>query len=227
VDLSNWHGVDKFSFEEVVNLAAGIDPEETETSCDLNQHRPLVARLLSIAYFNATRRAENFLVSWCNGEGSSSDVTQLLADQDSIFSIELLGEVKNCMKLGKELPERYRTGLPAPTITFDRTTLSEWFKNKGYESSYTWDVKSDGIVADTINKRLETSYLNVIGALLECKLGNTPNSKVVAQPLLENEADLKKLIVENYQGVPGLSPRNLDTIFAKAKNSLGQHKHRN
>lgn len=66
--------------------------------------------------------------------------------------------------------------------------------------------------------RAETTYLNIIGALLALMLGKTPAGK--PQSLFENQSAIISALLGHYPGKPGISPRTLEEKFAAAKRSL-------
>lgn len=64
----------------------------------------------------------------------------------------------------------------------------------------------------------ETTYLNIIAALLDCIQGKIPS--VAKHQSFDSEAKLIEKIAEKYQGIDGLSKRNLEKLFAEAKRNL-------
>jgi hypothetical protein len=66
--------------------------------------------------------------------------------------------------------------------------------------------------------RSETTYLNIIAALLECISGSLP--KVEKHPSFASEAKLIEAIAANFQGYNGLSQSNLTRKFPEAKRSM-------
>ena len=67
-------------------------------------------------------------------------------------------------------------------------------------------------------ERSETTYLNVIAALLECIAGNLP--KIQRHPSFPSEAKLIEAIDEHFRGYAGLSKSNLQRKFPEAKRTL-------
>lgn len=72
--------------------------------------------------------------------------------------------------------------------------------------------------AKTPSARSETSYLNMIGALLEVIGGRVPGFD--KHPSVENETKLIDAISQHFQGFNGLSQSNLSRKFPEAKRSL-------
>ena len=66
--------------------------------------------------------------------------------------------------------------------------------------------------------RSETTYLNIIAALLDCVAGNLPN--IEKHPSFESEAKLIEKIDEHFRGFGGLSKSNLSRKFPEAKRSM-------
>jgi len=69
-----------------------------------------------------------------------------------------------------------------------------------------------------VSKREESTYLNIIGALLGLMTGTTPAGK--SQSVFGNESAIKAALLARYEGKPGISQRTLDEKFPAAKRSL-------
>jgi hypothetical protein len=68
------------------------------------------------------------------------------------------------------------------------------------------------------NERSETTYQNIIAALLDCISGNLPG--VVKHPSFDSEAKLIESIDQHFRGYAGLSKSNLSRKFPEAKRNL-------
>jgi hypothetical protein len=69
-----------------------------------------------------------------------------------------------------------------------------------------------------LDTRAETTYLNIIGGLLDLMLGKTPAGK--AQSVYDNQAAVINALLAHYEGKPGVARRTLEEKFAAAKRSL-------
>lgn len=67
-------------------------------------------------------------------------------------------------------------------------------------------------------KRAESTYQNIIAALLDCIAGNLPN--IEKHPSFPSEAKLIEAIGDHFQGYSGLSKSNLSRKFPEAKRAL-------
>lgn len=67
-------------------------------------------------------------------------------------------------------------------------------------------------------ERAETTYLNIIGAMLALMLGKSPAEK--PQSVYDNQAAIIAALLGHYEGKPGISARTLEEKFAGAKRSL-------
>lgn len=67
-------------------------------------------------------------------------------------------------------------------------------------------------------ERAETTYQNIIAALLECITGDAPG--IEKHSSFESEAKLIEFIDKHYQGYSGLSKSNLSRKFPEAKRTL-------
>lgn len=72
--------------------------------------------------------------------------------------------------------------------------------------------------SDTPGERAETTYLNIIAALLDVIAGNLPS--IVKHPSFESEAKLIEAIDEHFRGYGGLSKSNLSRKFPEAKRTM-------
>jgi hypothetical protein len=73
-------------------------------------------------------------------------------------------------------------------------------------------------VGGALSQREETTYLNIIGALLDFMAGRHPNGE--KHPSFKNEAKLIETIESFYKGYAGLSRSNLQKKFSAAKRSI-------
>lgn len=71
---------------------------------------------------------------------------------------------------------------------------------------------------NTPGERAETTYLNIIGAMLTLMLGKSPTGK--PQSIFDNQAAIIAALLGHYEGKPGISARTLEEKFAAAKRSL-------
>ncbi len=71
---------------------------------------------------------------------------------------------------------------------------------------------------NTPGDRAETTYLNIIGALLALMLGKSPAGK--PQSVFDNQAAIISAMLGHYQSTPGIAARTLEEKFAAAKRSL-------
>ena len=69
-----------------------------------------------------------------------------------------------------------------------------------------------------LNLRAETTYLNIIGAMLGLMLGKSPAGK--PQSVFDNQAAIIAALLGHHEGKPGISARTLEDKFAAAKRSL-------
>ena len=71
---------------------------------------------------------------------------------------------------------------------------------------------------NTPGERAETTYLNIIGAMLALMLGKSPAGK--PQSVFDNQAAIIAALLGHHKGKPGISARMLEDKFAAAKRSL-------
>ena len=67
-------------------------------------------------------------------------------------------------------------------------------------------------------ERAETTYLNIIGAMLGLMLGKSPAGK--SYSVFENQSAIISVLLGHNTNTPGISERTLDEKFAAAKRSL-------
>lgn len=69
-----------------------------------------------------------------------------------------------------------------------------------------------------LNSKSETTYLNIIGAMLNLMLGASPNGQ--KHSVFVNQSAIISALLGYHEGKPGISSRTLDTVFPKAKKSI-------
>jgi hypothetical protein len=67
-------------------------------------------------------------------------------------------------------------------------------------------------------ERAETTYLNIIGAMLALMLGKSPAGN--PQSVFDNQAAIIAALLGHHEGKPGIAARTLEEKFAAAKRSL-------
>lgn len=67
-------------------------------------------------------------------------------------------------------------------------------------------------------ERSVTTYLNIIGGLLDVMLGTSPSGK--KQSVYENQAAIISALLGRFEGKPGMSKRTLEDKFAEANRTL-------
>lgn len=72
--------------------------------------------------------------------------------------------------------------------------------------------------AGVSNGRVETTYLNIIGALLGLLLGTTPSGKPYSQ--FRNQAAIIDVLLAHHHGKQGITTRTLENKFAEARRRL-------
>jgi len=102
-----------------------------------------------------------------------------------------------------------------------RTLKSEYIKLreekdaiKDERDSLLATVAKSGLPGD----RAETTYQNIIAALLDCIAGNLPGAE--KHPSFPSEAKLIEAIDQHFDGYSGLSKSNLSRKFPEAKRAL-------
>lgn len=74
-----------------------------------------------------------------------------------------------------------------------------------------------GDATEKVSSR-ETTYLNIIGALLEVVLGKTPAGK--PQSVFESQAAIIDVLLAHHADKSGISKTTLETKFAEARRRL-------
>jgi hypothetical protein len=67
--------------------------------------------------------------------------------------------------------------------------------------------------------RAQTTYMNIVGALISVMLGKSPAGK--ANSVFGSQSAVIDHVLAHYDGKPGISRRNLEDKFAEGKRSLG------
>jgi len=86
----------------------------------------------------------------------------------------------------------------------------EWARQKGFDVLWLETNDKEDI---HLNPRAETTYLNIIGGLLELIVSSGAKG-------LGNETAIIQTLLEKYPNIPGLKKRTLEGKFSAAKKSL-------
>ncbi len=79
-------------------------------------------------------------------------------------------------------------------------------------------------IADAIatpGERAETTYLNIVGALLDVALRSSPGGQPYSS--FKNQAAIISVVLAHHEDKPGISARTLEDKFARANESLRQN----
>lgn len=101
------------------------------------------------------------------------------------------------------------------------SAISEFKKLRDEKDTIESECNSLKVMVDkmgTPGERAESTYQNIIAALLDCIAGNLPGAK--KHPSFPSEAKLIEAIDEHYRGYKGLSKSNLSRKFPEAKKAL-------
>jgi hypothetical protein len=74
--------------------------------------------------------------------------------------------------------------------------------------------------ASAPGERAETTYLNIIGAMVALMLSNTPEPNSRSYSVFDSQAAIIAALLGHHEGKPGISARTLEEKFAAAKRSL-------
>ncbi|MCG3464006.1 protein kinase [Xenorhabdus bovienii] len=69
-----------------------------------------------------------------------------------------------------------------------------------------------------INSRSETTYLNIIGGLLDIMLGTSPSGNALS--VYDNQSSIISALLAYHEGKSGISARTLESKFSEAKKSI-------
>jgi len=72
--------------------------------------------------------------------------------------------------------------------------------------------------SESIGERLENTYLNIIGGLVNLMLSETPNGRKIS--VYNSQSDIINALVAHYPGKKGLSQRSLEGKFSQANLNL-------
>ena len=104
-------------------------------------------------------------------------------------------------------------GLPQDAVLVVRTNaireLEEAFSDK------------EGEQAKALAPRAETTYLNIIGAMLSLMLGRTPSGR--PRSVFDNQSAIVSALLADHEGKQGISKRTLEDKFAEANRSLNSN----
>lgn len=106
---------------------------------------------------------------------------------------------------------------------FDPATATSWAKPR-FPAFFPYsavDFSGPRAFADAAaneTRSRESTYLNIIGALLELMLGKTPADK--PQSVFKSQAAIIDALLAHHAGKPGISKTTLEAKFADARRQL-------
>ena len=106
-------------------------------------------------------------------------------------------------RLEKAADEYRKLRAERDDLVTERDALTEQFKNP-----------------QNPGPRAETTYLNIIGAMIKAILGRNTAEK--ANSVFSSQSAVIDYVLAHHDGQPGISRRNLEEKFAEGKRSLGQ-----
>ena len=216
-ELSHYDLFFAFSLREAAYLAAGVDPSGSPDDVRGEVIREAMEHGLNGTFCHAVRAltdgpARSLLPEWAL---IPTEIQRLLGLGEPAF-----GNAKEAARWLHELAQRRNRN--SNPLSFDRDELHRWFKAKGlgFKPIYAFIPPMDeparqdpGQSANgPIGPRERTTYLTVIGALLELVLNHRDGRSSQSAVIVE--------LVDNYRDKPGISKKGLETKFAEAKRSL-------
>ncbi len=221
-ELAHWEFATNFTAAEAAALIIGVDPA-TASKEDLARTSPVLARMA-----DCYRMAVLSSLSMLN---RSEEETA-----DSVFPPGALVSITMDRLVRAALEETAETSLndwlEGPDAAFDeqqfsRGALYSWLRETGRGSVYifyrpppsptsaaTITAAADGLVG----VRERSTYLNIIGGLIDLMLDPGPNGRP-RSGYADQNAIIEGLLA-HFPRTPGLSKRNLEAKFANARRSI-------
>lgn len=122
--------------------------------------------------------------------------------------LEAGNNARRALELGKEL-----SGLR------DYESLPEWAKQILFTKIDAASDVSDASGDKPLNERERGSMLAIIGALADTLLAVSPGGQ--SYSVFRSQTALIEVLISRYQGVPGLSQRNLEKVLPLARRRIG------
>jgi hypothetical protein len=151
---------------------------------------------------------DDAIIMWCDGSPSCME-----ARKNALLSALDRGEVKYRRRDNKDFQDSLYDLYSRKLILVERESFLVWAKSV-----------SDAVEAQTlqntaaINLRSETTYLNIIGSMLELFFDKSPGGQPYSA--FASQSDIIQKILLNNPTKPGISQRTLEDKFAKAKKEL-------
>ncbi|MFT4510348.1 hypothetical protein [Caballeronia sp. 15711] len=150
--------------------------------------------------------ARRKLERWIALEQVGRDEAEKLLAQHSEDRKEFLAKRKSWRD-----PDSY---YPAGALPDDAILVVRTAALRAFEQSL-----QDVPAAESLGRREETTYLNIVGGLLRLLLGKSPGSGKKYSSFATQDAVIDGLLA-HFEGTPGISKRTLESKFAEANRSI-------
>lgn len=221
-DLSNWDFASSFTAMQIALLIEG----KNASFCEAEGYGDTYQQSASTVILG--RMSSDFTATWSAYAFSDfvDGPRELLPWENILPSLQMNRMAKNCFEFGKKAEfEKWLIDGDKTNFykqNFERKDIQYWIDINKFPSKYVFEKKAaletkeptankvPTFVEKTIASREHTSYLNIIGAMLEQLTAGAANDTTV---ILQ--------AVEAHKNKYGVSERKLQEVFAAAKRSLG------
>ena len=240
--LRHWFRFDHLDTVRGISLLIGVDPDEW-SECLLDKAASIASRDFDEDAYEEVYKARKAGLTLLDGREISTlppvsviDYLEEIGDEgEGLANVKAIYRGRADSEIGRFFGEyqnllTYWNSGNHPEITTPLYFVF-WAQYKGFGPEWLAVAEDMGLVPKPeevidapaiedkpLSQKSETTYLNIIGVLLEYVSGSFPG--VEKHPSFKNETALIALIDEKFKGIGGLSASNLSRKFPKAKKSL-------
>lgn len=188
--LTDWLCHDSWGEGDALLILLGLDPHGTNIA-NLSDTFTRVA---------CARKLDGQTITGRDGEAAQQELHRLSAAYKKIMDIWLSGSHPD-----RNPPMHY----------------IDWAQRKAISIPWLPWAKENGLIRSepkALSDREQTTYLNIIGALVELLLGTSGTGKRYSP--FDSQASIIEVLLTSHPGKPGISQRGLEAKFAAAKRSL-------
>ena len=132
----------------------------------------------------------------------------------SVGADDIARKFEGCMN-AEYMNEMYEDEIDHWDILSEQIGLLSGYVDKQATQKSANTLQPDSVKGSTLSKRSKTTYLNIIGALLEVSTGTFKDET------FSSETQLRDFLSDKFKGFRGVTGRTLAEKFAAAKKSIG------
>ena len=162
----------------------------------------------------------------CKNHPKDSDLYDLDAGIDAIrVEIEKIEKILISAQVAGELGDVQTSQMAEPwKNTVSASQWLSWARQNGFEVDSQLMALTENVAvsksSSDLSERKERTYLNIIGGLLGIMFDKNTSGK--SNSVFRNDSDVINALTDKYNDKQGISERNLQKYFPRAKDSIAR-----